>query len=175
MLLALHARATVLALALATFGCAAVREETRVAPLANGPEEPRLTPPSGTALAPQKPSLTRESLRVVAAGGVTRVLELLEFAEQPVFRDGRFVGLRLLARHDNGASRVTIDVQPGDIITAVNGVAPRTPEDLFTILHALPLAPSLVIAIVREGKPLTLSVPIVEGPNDKILVAPTTR
>lgn len=175
MMLAPHARATVLAIALATFGCAAIREETRVAPLANGPEEPRLKPPSGTALAPQEPSLTRESLRVVAAGGVGRVLERLEFAERPVFRDGRFVGLRLLARHDNGASRAAIDVQPGDVITAVNGVAPRTPEDLFTILHALPLAPSLVIAIVREGKPQTLTVPIVDGPNDKILVAPTTR
>jgi type II secretory pathway component PulC len=88
------------------------------------------------------------------------VLAALEFAERPVFRDGRFVGLRVLARRDTGASRALFDVRPGDVVTAVNGIAPRTPEDLTKAARAVLEAPAVEVALLRDGQPVVLRVPV---------------
>lgn len=113
----------------------------------------------------EPPPLTRAMLREVARRGPGPLLAKVEFAERPVFRNGRFVGLRILARHDEGVTRLIFaNVRAGDVLTAVNGVAPRTPEDLATIVRKLPEGPVLTIEFLREGKPLRFAVAIVDTP-----------
>ncbi len=133
------------------------------APEAAPPEEPARAAsparpsPAQTAAAPR---LTRPMVEEALAHGPGRVLEALEFADRPVFRDGRFVGMRLLARHDLGASRALFDLRPGDVVTHVNGVAPRTPDDLVAIAKAARRAPAIVVDLLREGRNVSLAVPI---------------
>lgn len=129
------------------------------------------TAPDGTtpSLAPEPgareaPVLTRSMLRAVARRGAGALLGVLEFAERPVFRDGRFVGLRLLARHDEGVSRALFDVRAGDVVTAVNGIAPRTPEDLARIVRTLPEGAALTVELLREGKVRRIVTPIADAP-----------
>lgn len=119
---------------------------------------------SGGDQEPAAPVLTRTMLRAVAKRGAGPLLAKLEFAERPVFRDGRFVGLRLLARHDDGVSRALFDLRAGDVVTAVNGIAPRTPEDLATIVRRLPEGPEVTIEFLREGKARRSVTPITDGP-----------
>jgi type II secretory pathway component PulC len=105
-------------------------------------------------------SLTRAMLREALAHGPARVLAAMEFAERPVFRNGRFLGLRLLARHDTGASRELFDVRPGDVILTVNGVAPRTPEDLARAARVVLDANAVEVSLLRDGAPVLVQVPV---------------
>jgi type II secretory pathway component PulC len=143
-------------------GCAGAREEPLVPPPAERLEEaPRRTPSTATPeVAPAATGLTRTALREVLRRGPARVLAALEFAERPVFRDGRFVGLRVLARRDSGASRALFDVRPGDVVTAVNGIAPRTPDDLAKAARVVLEAPEVEVALLRDGQPVVLRVPV---------------
>jgi type II secretory pathway component PulC len=147
-------------------GCAAAQAPL-LAPPPTGAEG---AAPASAREAPARPStaagdegslLTRAMLREAIGRGPARVLAAVEFAERPVFRDGRFVGLRVLARRDAGASRRLFDVRPGDVVTAVNGVAPRTPEDLAKAARVALDAPAVDVAILRDGQPLALRVPVV--------------
>jgi type II secretory pathway component PulC len=146
-------------------GCAPAREPLLAPPPAGAedaptPSERETTTRPATAADGEGAPLTRAMLRETVGRGPARVLAALEFAERPVFRDGRFVGLRVLARRDVGASRRLFDVRPGDVVTAVNGVAPRTPEDLAKAVRAVLEASAVEVALLRDGQPLVLRVPV---------------
>lgn len=153
------------AVAITVGACAHVDDAARVSPVDVGPSaaHPHVDEPATDAIV-----LTRAMARSVASRGAGPVLRELEFAERPVFRDGRFVGLRLLARHDRPFTRALIDARPGDVITLVNGVAPRTPDDVMAIVRGLASASSLTIALLRDGKPLTLEIPIVDRAGETV-------
>jgi len=148
-------------------GCASAKEPVLAPPPAGDDDGPATNRRAASPDATRSPSagnesapLTRAMLREALGRGPARVLGALEFAERPVFRDGRFVGLRVLARRDAGASRRLFDVRPGDVVTAINGVAPRTPEDLAKAARVVLEAPAVEIALLRDGQPVALRVAI---------------
>ncbi len=145
--------------ALTALGCTPASDPSRSA-TGSSADAPRATLEREAAPVDGDPWVTRASLVRLAQSGPSHVLRELEFAERPVFRDGRFLGLRLLARHDTGRSRALIDVRPGDVIASVNGVSPRTPDDLMTIVRSLPTAPAISISVFRDSRPLTIAIPV---------------
>lgn len=153
--------ASVLALG-GLLGCAGLRADPLVPPPADSGEgrPPHTAAPASPAVTPTENGLTRTALREALRHGPPRVLAALEFAERPVFHDGRFVGLRLLARRDTGASRQLFDLRPGDVVTAVNGIAPRTPDDLVKAARLVLEAPEVEVALLRDGQPVVCRVPV---------------
>lgn len=69
---------------------------------------------------------------------------------EEVLRQNKFVGWRLIsfpAEWDGSG------LQPGDVITDVNGVVVERPDDMWTAWINLASAPDLRIAFERDGKP----------------------
>jgi hypothetical protein len=80
---------------------------------------------------------------------------------------GRFVGWQVVAL----PSDWTVDLQPGDIVTAVNGRTLERPEDLWSVWSAMAKASELKVAFERSGRAQELTMPIVGVPNAKVAEA----
>ncbi len=149
-------------------GCGPALDQPILAPPPYADTPPAPTPAGGPATtAPpgraEGPSGLRRAAVVGALDrGPAQILRALEFADRPVFERGRFVGLRLLARRDEGATRSLIDVRPGDVIVRVCGVSPRTPEDLLAAARAVLAEGKLTVELLREGKAHQLEVPLID-------------
>jgi S1-C subfamily serine protease len=104
-----------------------------------------------------------EALLVIGPQGVLAATDF-----EPVVRGRRFVGWRVISFRAGGPLAGTRSIGPGDVITLVNGVAPRTPDDVMAIVRGLASASSLTIALLRDGKPLTLEIPIVDRAGETV-------
>jgi S1-C subfamily serine protease len=85
-------------------------------------------------------------------------------------RDGKFAGwvVRALYPMDFWAG---VDLQPGDVVTKVNGLPVERETQAYDVFQALKSAPRLVVSYVRDGTPRTLSFEIVERPASAAPVA----
>ena len=55
-----------------------------------------------------------------------------------------------------------MDIQPGDVVTRVNGMSIEHPEEADAALRTLEKASALRVDFERDGKPRTLELPITE-------------
>jgi general secretion pathway protein C len=78
-------------------------------------------------------------------------------------RDGKFAGwlVRALYPQDFWAD---VDLQPGDVVTQVNGLPIERETQAYDAFQALKTAPRLVVSYVRDGAPRSLSFEIVPRP-----------
>jgi hypothetical protein len=81
---------------------------------------------------------------------------------EAVIQDGAFVGWQLVAMPEEWAG---IAIQPGDIVTRVNGVTLERPGDLWKAWVALTVAPELKITYLRGGAAKELVMPIDGAPT----------
>ncbi len=65
-----------------------------------------------------------------------------------------------------------VDLQPGDVITRVNGMAIEREMDAFDAFQAVRQAPSLEVTYVRQKQPRTLRFTIVGAPSPALPQAP---
>jgi hypothetical protein len=79
-----------------------------------------------------------------------------------VMQDGAFVGWQLDAMPEEWAG---IAIQPGDIVTRVNGVTLERPTDLWKAWVALTVAPELRISYLRGEEAKELVMPIDGAPT----------
>jgi hypothetical protein len=96
-------------------------------------------------------------VRVVEAG----FGKFLQDAELEVeYVDGRYVGYRIV-RIQNPERYRGVGLEPGDVITQINGKSIEREEQAFEVFRSLRDAPYLEVSYLRQGEPMRLSLPIV--------------
>lgn len=136
-------RAVLAALALAAFvGCGETTPPPaapkRPAPKVAAPEPKRASLPPG--------HLARDQVDDALSQGPPWLLRRIPVEES--FQNGKFKGWRVLSVP---AEWTGIDLKPGDVVTAVNGLGLERPDDLFTAWSSLAVASDLKVAYEREG------------------------
>jgi general secretion pathway protein C len=135
-------------------------------------EETSITPEQATAaaapaeqtteakVAPPIPSgaISRRDLHQVLAAGPAGVLAMVQ--TEPAREGKQFIGFRITA-FNKGAPQA-IDIRAGDVLVAINGKKIVTPDDYFRVFQELSVASELRFELLRDGKPETLSYPIVD-------------
>jgi general secretion pathway protein C len=106
-------------------------------------------------------ALKRSAIREAVSQGLGAFLQHLELYGQPVRVDGKFHGFRIAVLHDakfwNG-----VDLKPGDVVTAVNGLPIERPGQAQSAFDSLEAARELRVSYERDGKPRELVYPIVD-------------
>jgi type II secretory pathway component PulC len=109
--------------------------------------------PSGT--------IRRADVRQVMSDGLGMFLQRVTFdVEHPVFRDRRFVGFRITELKGDGWS--TVELKPGDVVTAVNGFSIERPEQAQQAFLSLAVASELRVDYEREGEPHSMRLTITD-------------
>jgi type II secretory pathway component PulC len=67
-------------------------------------------------------------------------------------RNGKFNGWRIQSLHLTNPCYANVDLQPGDIVTAVNGSNVAREGKAFEVFTALKTAPAIEVEYLREGK-----------------------
>lgn len=93
----------------------------------------------------------------VAAGSVDAERLMRETALQPSRRGGRIEGYAVLPRGDGAAMRAA-GLRPGDVVTAVNGVALNTPERAAELGADLRNLDQATLTVTRDGRPTEVAV-----------------
>jgi general secretion pathway protein C len=106
-------------------------------------------------------AIPRSAIRAAVAQGLGVFLQHLELDDEPVRVGGRFHGFRIAALNDPSFWR-GIDLQPGDVVTSVNGFPIERPEEAQKAFEALAVASELRVAVERDGRRLELVMPIVD-------------
>lgn len=117
---------------------------------------------------PPPGKLYRDDVQRVVERGFPRFLQTVEVSAN--VRDGKFAGwvVRALYPMDFWAG---VDLQPGDVVTKVNGLPVERETQAYDAFQGLKTAPRLVVSYVRDGAPRTLSFDIVERPVSAAPVA----
>jgi type II secretory pathway component PulC len=109
--------------------------------------------PSGT--------IRRSVVRQVMSDGLGAFLQRVTFdVEHPVFRDNHFVGFRITELNGDGWG--TVELQPGDVITAVNGFSIERPEQAEQAFLSLAVASELRVDYERDGQPRSMRLNIID-------------
>jgi type II secretory pathway component PulC len=106
-------------------------------------------------------TLKRSAVREAVSQGLGAFLQHLELYGQPVRVDGKFHGFRIAALHD-AKFWSGIDLKPGDVVTAVNGLPIERPGQAQNAFDSLEAARELRVSYERDGKPRELVYPIVD-------------
>jgi type II secretion system protein C len=99
----------------------------------------------------------------VVAQGLGSFLQHIEVADQPVLAGGKFHGFRVAVLHDTPFWQ-GVDLQPGDVVTSVNGFPIEHPEQAQTAFDSLEVSSELRVAYERNGQPRELVYAIVDDP-----------
>lgn len=113
----------------------------------DAPSEPEEKLPPGT--------IARKSLDQVLLRRPPWLLSRIEIEE--VLKQNKFVGWRLIAFP---ADWDQSGLQPGDVVTDVNGIALEKPDDLWTAWVAVADAAEIRFGVERDGKPAATVVKI---------------
>lgn len=124
------------------------------APVAAPVERPAVQAAPGEPVALDH-TLSREQVQRRLASEIPRILG--ETALQPATEDGRVVGLRLL-RVASGTLLTDLGLQPGDVLTEVNGTPTDSLPALIGLWTRLQNETALRASVLRDGRPLQLSV-----------------
>jgi len=79
-----------------------------------------------------------------------------EVTALPVLEGGRFIGVRLQAGRDSPLAR--LGLQPGDVVTAVNGIELDSPARAAEVARTLATASAANVTVRRNGKSEKISV-----------------
>jgi S1-C subfamily serine protease len=155
--------------ALSPAGAAATQSGTSTGDGAPSPEgaappgeAPRRTPRTASAgeVLAGPGRITRRALDAVLDRGLGAFLGRLEL--EPAREGDRFVGYRLVAYRRPGDALAESGLQPGDVLTRVNGQAVVRPEHAFTVWQALRVASGVSVEYLRAGRRRELRFEIVD-------------
>jgi len=115
----------------------------------------------GKAIAMQKPD---ECVSLVSPGTVKRsaIVDVVDrglgvwlqgVSVKADLRNGKFNGWRINSLHLTNPCYANVDLQPGDIVTSVNGSNVARENKAFEVFSALKTAPAIEVEYLREGKP----------------------
>jgi type II secretory pathway component PulC len=147
-----------LALLLTAGGCGG-----QSAPAPQAPAQPAAVAPDGGKPVARRPSrLRRSEMLSVLSAGFPSFLSRIEV--KPAFEKGRFHGWRIVALHWEGTAMADADLQPGDVVTSVNGGPIERPEQGQACFQSLAVASELRVAYERGQEKRQLSYPIDDDP-----------
>jgi type II secretion system protein C len=144
-------------LALDACGGAASSSPAVLAPAASA--HAQVTPAPPTPL-PDR-TLPRSAVHEVVSQGLGAFLQHIELEDQPVRASGKFRGFRV-AQLRGAQFWSGVDLKPGDVITAVNGLPIERPEQAQTVFDSLEVVSELRVAYERDGQPRELSYAIAD-------------
>lgn len=82
--------------------------------------------------------------------------------EETFGKDGRFAGWRITGLPEEWRA---IDLRPGDVLSRVNGKPLETPEEAWEAWKSVAGAREIKLALVRDGAPRELTIPIDGDPT----------
>jgi general secretion pathway protein C len=80
----------------------------------------------------------------------------------PARQDGKFIGFRLQAGRERGALK-ELGLQPGDIVTSINGVQIDSPAKGMQAMQALGQGSSVNVTLLRGGQETSLNMVVPTG------------
>lgn len=110
----------------------------------------------------KKGSVKREDLLAILDQGPAAFLAGVELA--PYFREQRFAGWEIVKFWPNDPRFAAVDLQPGDVVTAVNGRELMKPQHFFAVWTALRDASEIVVQGQRANARFELRFRVVDGP-----------
>jgi S1-C subfamily serine protease len=149
------------AVALALFAAACAST-----PVIEGPAPALLPPPppASAVVSTEAPpgKLYRDDVVRFVDAGFPQFLQRIEVSAD--VRDGKFAGWVVRALHPRDFWQ-NVDLQPGDVVTQVNGSPVERETQAYDTFVALKTAPRLNVSYVRAGQPRTLGYDIIERPQ----------
>lgn len=129
-------------------------------PVAASPRPALPEPPVCTAFA--RPGVLKRSAvaRVIDAGVGSWLAGGAEVEEK--IAKGRFQGWKIRRLYPGDPCYATVDLQPNDVVTQVNGKSVEKPEQAHDVLTSLRTAPELVVDFLRDGQPQKLTLQIAD-------------
>ncbi len=131
-----------------------------------------LPPPPVSASAPVAAgTLKRADVERVVDAGLGQFLA--QVAVEPSLSGGKFRGWSIVGLAPAEAWR-GVDLQPGDVVTRVNGMAIEREMEAYDAFQAVRQAPTLEVTYLRQNQPRTLRFTIVGAPSPALPKAPAT-
>ncbi len=129
----------------------------------HGPRAPKATEPAPAPVEPgPKDSVSRASVDAALKAGLGRFLANVE-VEASLDGKGKFVGWRVVRLH--GEMWSGIDLQPGDVVTRVNGFKIEREIEADRAFKSLAVASEIRVSLLRDGKTTELRFAIVDEPS----------
>ena len=133
-------------------------------------KSPAAAPAAQAKAAPQAPPghvLRPEVDRVLVQQGPPWILRRV-MREETFGKDGRFAGWRITGLPEEWRA---IDLRPGDVVARVNGKTLETPEEAWDAWKSVAGATEIKLALVRDGAPRDLVIPIDGDPTAAVIRA----
>jgi hypothetical protein len=113
-------------------------------------------------VAPPTPvkEINRSSITSFVKNGPRHPLQMVQV--QPAFTGSEFVGYQITAFSDEGAKSFGSAMRAGDIVIAVNDRNLAMPEDYMAAWESLSTCEKLSVRLIRDGKAMSLSWPVVD-------------
>ena len=105
--------------------------------------------------------ITRQQLVPVIDGGLGRFLQNVR--TEPDFHQGAFVGFRIVSLFPNNPKFASLDLQPGDTVTKINGMPIERPEQALAVWEGLRTADELIVNYQRGDEPRSMTFAIVDA------------
>lgn len=132
------------------------------------PDPKRVAPPTLKAAVPVT-SFKRADVERVVDAGLGRFLS--HVTVEPRLSAGRFAGWSIVAL-DPPEAWQGLDLQPGDVVTKVNGMAIERETQAFEAFQAVRQAPALEVSYLRRDQPRRLRIEILGAPSPALPKAP---
>lgn len=137
---------------------------------ADGAPKAAPAPAASAAEAPPPPplppgSLAREDVDKALIAGPPRFLQRVQFEE--VLRDRHFIGWKITAIPEEWQ----VEIQPGDVVTAVNGHSLERPTDAFAAWTTLARSREVKISYERAGAKKEYRMKIIGEPKQETVDA----
>jgi len=107
-------------------------------------------------------TIERAQLVPVIDAGLGRFLQGVD--TEPDLREGNFVGFTIRRLYPQDERFATLDLQPGDTVTRINGEPIERPEQALRVWEGLRVSSQLLVEYLRDGEedPRTLRFAIVD-------------
>jgi general secretion pathway protein C len=99
---------------------------------------------------PQAPQQNAGSLRDAIGDNASRISDILRVA--PHVQEGQVVGFRLTPGRDRAAFEA-LGLQPGDVVTDINGTVLDDPSQGLQVYQSLGEATQANVTVLRDGVP----------------------
>ncbi len=131
------------------------------APQAKIPVQPEVANASSSSLPAPAGAVRRSDVRQALSAGLGEFLSTITLdVDNPVFRDGRFIGFRIL--QPSASWPASVDLKAGDVVTAVNGYSVERPEQAQQAFLSLAVASELRVDYERDGQPRSMRLAITD-------------
>lgn len=125
---------------------------------------PEHAEPAPVATHYEAPSVHGEIPRGALAGvlelGLPRFLRGV--LTEPHLEDGSFVGYRIMQMYPDDPRFQTLEIQPGDTVTRVNGRSIERPEQAYEVWMSLRVSSELLVDFLHEGEERQIRFAIVD-------------